>query len=171
MVTQDSNLIANVVATPPTLTDVGQAGGRVRVMVDSFEMNAAGSTGIDADGDILRMCRLPSNARILQLWVSSDDLDSGTDIALNYGIYKTDGTLVDEDEFAAAVNHQSAVAKTDLMFEAAVTDISNWQATLWERAGESTDPSIMYDICATNTAATSGLQAATFAFMILYTVD
>ena len=57
------------------------------------------------------------------------------------------------------------------MFEAAATDISNWQSTLWERAGESTDPSIMYDICATNTAATSGLLAATFAFMILYTVD
>lgn len=171
MVTQDSNLIANAVATPPTLTDVGQAGGRIRVVVDSFEMNAAGSTGVDADGDDLRLCRLPSNARIIQFWVAADDLDSGSNVSFNFGMAKTDGTIVDEDEFASAKDFQSAIAPVDILFEAAATDISAWQSTLWERAGESTDPSIMYDIVAYQTAASSGLQAGTFAFMIMYTVD
>lgn len=171
MVTQDSNMIANAVASPPVLTDVGQQGGRIRCVVDSFEMNAAGSTGIDADGDDLRLCRLPSNARIIQFWVAADDLDSGTTVALNIGMAETDGTIIDEDEFASAKTFQGAVAPTDILFEAAATDISLWQSPLWERAGDSTDAGKQYDIVAYQTAASSGLQAGTFAFMLLYTTD
>ena len=171
MVTQNSNIMANNLATPPTLNDVAVNGGRVRCVVDSFEVNAAGSTGVDADGDYFLLCRLPSKARILQFWVSSDDLDSGSNVALNYGIYTTGGSVKDEDIFASAVTHQGAVAVTDVRFEAAAANISNWQSPLYTLAGDSADPGGFYDIAATNTAASSGLQAGTLAFMIMYTVD
>ena len=178
MVSQDSTIMTNLKASPSVLTDAGQWGGRVRVVMDSFETLVAGSTGVDADGDYFRLCSLPSNARIIQFWVASDDLDSGTDIALNYGLNTADTTTVlDEDLFASAVTHQGAKAPTDIRFEAAATNIATWQMPLWEvlntaLAGSVTsDPGIIYDVVATNTAATSGLLAATFSFCIMYTVD
>ena len=171
MVTQLSTIMTNHTAKPSVHTPTGQWGGRVRVVTDAFEINAAGSTGVDADGDYFTLCRLPSNARILQFWVASDDLDSGSNIALNYGVYQTDGTIVDEDCFASGVSHQSAVAPTDIRFEAAATNIDSWYKELCEVAGASADPKDHYDVVATNTAATSGLQAGTLSFMIMYTVD
>jgi len=170
--------MTNLKASPSVMTDVGQWGGRVRVVMDSFEtIVAGGSTSVDADGDFFRLCSLPSNARIIQFWVASDDLDSSTAVALNYGLYTADtSTVLDEDLFASAVNHQSAVAPTDIRFEAAATDIVRWQSPLWEvlDAGAGTvtsDPGLIYDVCATQNAAATTTLAATFAFCIMYTVD
>ena len=178
MVSQDSTIMTNLKASPPVLTDAGQWGGRVRVVMDSFEtIVAGGATSVDADGDYFRLCTLPSNARIIQFWVASDDLDSGSAVALNYGLYTADtATVLDEDLFASAVNHQSAVAPTDIRFEAAATNIVRWQSPLWEvlDAGAGTvtsDPHINYDVCATQNAAATTTLAATYSFCIMYTVD
>lgn len=170
MVTQDSNIIANKVAVPPVNNEVGVDGGRLRVVMDQFEVLPAGDTGVDADGDVIRLCRLPSNARIISFKVASDDLDGGSTVAFNYGLYQTDGTEIDEDEFASEINHQSAVAFTELLVEASAADISLLTSTLASRAGES-NVNKYYDICATQAANSSQLQAGTLAFFILYVVD
>ena len=59
MAETSSNLITNIDATPPVKNDVSKSGGRMRIMGDAFEV---ASTDIDADGDIIRLARLPSNA-------------------------------------------------------------------------------------------------------------
>jgi hypothetical protein len=168
MPNQNSNIIANKVAVPPVNNEVGLDGGRVRVVMDTFETIAAGDTAADANGDAFLLARLPSNARIISFKVASDDLDGASDVALNYGLYETDGTVIDEDEFASAVNHQSAVALTEILFEAA--DISTLTQTLADRAGES-NVNKYYDIAATQNANATSLLGATFSFIILYVVD
>lgn len=168
MPNQNSNIIANKVAVPPVNNEVGLDGGRVRVVMDTFETIAAGATAADANGDAFLLARLPSNARIISFKVASDDLDGGSTVALNYGLYETDGTVIDEDEFASAVSHQSAVALTEILFEAA--DISTLTQTLADRAGES-NVNKYYDIAATQDADSTQLLGATFTFIILYVVD
>ena len=169
MPNQNSNIIANKVAVPPVNNEVGVDGGRVRVVMDTFETIAAGATAADANGDAFVLARLPSNARIISFKVASDDLDSGSTVSLNYGMYETDGTLIDETEFADAVDHNGgAVALTEILFENA--DINTLTQTLADRAGES-NVNKYYDIAATQAADSSGLQAATFSFIILYVVD
>ena len=179
MVSQDSTLMTNLKASPPVLASAGVWGGRVRVIVDTFEtIVAGGATSVDADGDFFRLCTLPSNARVLQFWAASDDLDSSSAVALNYGLYTADtATVLDEDMFASAINHQSAVVPTDINFEARPGDIAHWAMPLWERLNTAiggsvtTDPGIHYDICATQNAAATTTLAATYSFMILYTID
>ena len=168
MPNQNSNIIANKVAVPPVNNEVGVDGGRVRVVMDTFETIAAGATAADANGDAFLLARLPSNARIISFKVASDDLDDGSAVALNYGLYETDGTVIDEAEFASAVNHQSAVGLTEILFEAA--DISTLTQTLADRAGES-NVNKYYDIAATQNADATQLLGATFSFIILYVVD
>lgn len=168
MPNQNSNIIANKVAVPPVNNEVGLDGGRVRVVMDTFETIAAGATAADANGDAFLLARLPSNARIISFKVASDDLDSGSTVSLNYGMYQTDGTLIDETEFASGVSHQSAVGFTEVAFLNA--DISTLTQTLADRAGES-NVNKYYDIAATQAADSSGLLGATFSFIIQYVVD
>ena len=171
--TSDSNLVANADASPPVMNPVGKQGGRVRIIQDNFEVAAEDVTDI---GDIIRLARVPVNARIHSIQIANDDLDSGAGaLAADLGIYDpNNGNAVkDADAFASAIGQLAAATAfgTELRWESGVNGIDTLGKKLWELAGDSEDPGGEYDIALTLTAGASTPAAGTIAFIILYVVD
>lgn len=170
----NSDIVANMVASPPVHSDVTKFGGRMRIAQGAFETVAA---SFDADGDTITLIVLPSTSIVHSIRIANDDLDTGTTSAFNLGVYSWDeveglGAAVDEDYFATAVEQlRAASAMVELVAEAA-WDIAKYGQPLWEAvAGLSKDPVLNYAICMTETAATAGAQAGTLAYDIRYTLD
>ncbi|MHC4067259.1 MAG: hypothetical protein ACYSUI_22530 [Planctomycetota bacterium] len=147
--------------------------------MDSFEVAAA---DIDADGDTVVLARLPKNARILSIKLLTDDLDTGTDIAWNVGLYEggttaaTPGTVIDEDRYASAVTNATLSgtnALTEVYGESTddTDSVDEYGNELYSHAGDTDGDFANYDIVLTQTAAAAGAAAGTIAFSILYTVD
>jgi len=101
---------------------------------------------------------LPSNARMSELKLYSDDI--GTTTTADFGIYKptnvdgSAGAVVDADFFASAVSlKDGALNGSDITHESGFFPIENCEKMLWEAIGLASDPSINYDVVATLTAA------------------
>ena len=159
MTTKNTDLVANFEATPPVLNNAAELAGVVRTAHGSVELAAGDST----DNDIVMLAPIPSNAAVPQLFVGSDTL--GGSCTFNVGIYKTDGTVKDEDVFATSVADEAAL--TDVRFEAA--DLNTASQKLWELAGDSSDPGGYYYIAITFNA--TGGTAGTLAWNINYIVN
>jgi hypothetical protein len=175
-VNTNSNLVADPNASPTVPNPAGKQYGRVRIAQDAFEVVAA---DIDADGDTVRLCTLPANARITSIKLANDDLDGASNVAFNVGIYETPSgagapTIIqDEDYFASAVTMQAAARLTEVFDEAAAAaNVADIGKKLYEMAGD-TDAvhDATYDIVLTQTAAASSAQAGTIAFQIEFIVD
>jgi hypothetical protein len=104
-----------------------------------------------------RMVQVPSNCRISQIMLFSDDV--GASGAVDIGIYKTTadgGAVVDADFFASAVDvNTAALNGTDVTYEAgtAAGQIDDIEKRLWDQLGLTSDPGIMYDIVLTPSTA------------------
>lgn len=166
MANSNSNIITDLDASPSRKVKVGKLGGRIRCAVDSFEVLGA---DIDADGDTVKLCRLPSNAIPLSVVMHYDAL--GTNSAFNVGLYTTDGTLVDEDAFASAETTSAAGGTTaNLLAEAGAVPVAMIGKELWEWAGAAADPGGHYDIVLTQTATVTDADG-TVGFVIQYAID
>ena len=159
MKTKNTDLVANFEATPPVLNNAAELAGVIRTAHGSVELAAGDST----DNDIVMLAPIPSNAAVTQLFVGSDTL--GGSCTFNVGLYKTDGTVKDEDVFASSV--ADAAALTDVRFEAA--DLNTGSKKLWELAGDSTDPGGYFYVAITFNA--TGGTAGTLAWNINYVVN
>ena len=159
MTTKNTDLVANFEATPAVLNNAAELAGVVRTAHGSVELAAGDST----DNDIVMLAPIPSNAAVPQLFVGSDTL--GGSCTFNVGLYKTDGTVKDEDVFATSV--ADAAALTDVRFEAA--DLNTGSQKLWELAGDSEDPGGYFYVAITFNA--TGGTAGTLAWNINYIVN
>ena len=159
MTTKNTDLVANFEATPPVLNNAAELAGVVRTAHGQVELAAGDST----DNDIVMLAPIPSNAAVPQLFVGSDTL--GGSCTFNVGLYKTDGTVKDEDVFASSV--ADAAALTDVRFEAA--DLNTGSQKLWELAGDSEDPGGYFYVAITFNA--TGGTAGTLAWNINYIVN
>ena len=159
MTTKNTDLVANFEATPPVLNNAAELAGVIRTAHGSVELAAGDST----DNDIVMLAPIPSNAAVTQLFVGSDTL--GGSCTFNVGLYKTDGTVKDEDVFASSV--ADAAALTDVRFEAA--DLNTASQKLWELAGDSSDPGGYLYVAITFNA--TGGTAGTLAWNINYIVN
>ena len=159
MTTKNTDLVANFEATPPVLNNAAELAGVVRTAHGSVELAAGDST----DNDIVMLAPIPSNAAVPQLFVGSDTL--GGSCTFNVGLYKTDGTVKDEDVFASSV--ADAAALTDVRYEAA--DLNTGSQKLWELAGDSEDPGGYFYVAITFNA--TGGTAGTLAWNINYIVN
>jgi len=159
MTTKNTDLVANFEATPQVANSAAELAGVLRTAHGSVELAAGDST----DNDIVMLAPIPSNAAVPQLFVGSDTL--GGSCTFNVGIYKTDGTVKDEDVFATSVADEAAL--TDVRFEAA--DLNTASQKLWELAGDSSDPGGYFYIAITFNA--TGGTAGTLAWNINYIVN
>ena len=168
MSTAYSNIVAGLVATPPTHAPVGKNSGRERVIMDNFEVLAADV----ADTDIIVLCRLPSNVRLTSLQIGNDELDANASPTATFDIggYKPDGTVIDVDALGTSVaQFGAATALTELLYETkTIEDVGEY---LWQMLGLSADPGGMIDIALTMDAANATAAAGTIAFVIKYTLD
>lgn len=101
-----------------------------------------------------RMFEVPSNCRMTDLRLYTDDL--GTTGTLDIGIYRTTadgGAVVDADLFASAVDvNAAALNGTDVLHESGVNNIDDAEKPLWQAAGLTADPGVMYDVVITAAA-------------------
>jgi len=159
MTTKNTDLVANFEATPQVANSAAELAGVLRTAHGSVELAAGDST----DNDIVMLSPIPSNAALPTLFVGSDTF--GGSCTFNVGVYKTDGTVKDEDVFASAVADAGAMA--DVRYEAA--DLNTGSKKLWELAGDSEDPGGYYYVAITFSA--TGGTAGTLNWNISYVVD
>jgi|TARA_B110000902_G_C13944307_1_gene451039 hypothetical protein len=159
MTTRNTGLVANFEAIPQVANNAAELAGVLRTASGTVELLAGDST----DNDIVMLAPIPSNASIPQLFVGSDSL--GGSCTFNVGLYKTDGTVKDEDVFATLVADGAALA--DVRFE--VADLNTGSQKLWELAGDSEDPGGYFYVAVTF-AATGG-DAGTMNWNIHYVVN
>ena len=178
MVTSNSDLITNRTSVPAVMNNVASSGGRMRVATGSMTI---ADSAFDAANDVIRLCTLPSNAVVHEMYFICDDMDAGTDSLVDIGIYNTGdasapGAVIDIDCF---VDNSTA-------FRAAITGPAvNFRygggagglATtagdaLWQNAQLSAEPGGHMEIVMTQKATVSDDDGANaFAFIISYTID
>ena len=159
MTTRNTGLVANFEAIPQVANNAAELAGVLRTASGTVELLAGDST----DNDIVMLAPIPSNASIPQLFVGSDSL--GGSCTFNVGLYKTDGTVKDEDVFATLVADDAVLA--DVRFEEA--NLNTGSQKLWQLAGDSTDPGGYFYVAVTF-AATGGT-AGTMNWNIHYVVN
>jgi len=164
VVNTKSTAITNADSTTYTLNKKGLSGGVVKVARGTIE-----TANGDDIASVYRFARLPSSARIVMIQLWSDDI--GTTGTADFGLYRTaadGGAVVDADAFASAVVLDSgAIAGTMIHHESALYGVEDIEQQFWLVAGASTDPQVMYDVCATLTEATDAV--GTVSLLVFYT--
>lgn len=168
-------------ASPRSLLEAGSAVGKQRVFMDTV---AIADGDFDADGDSVFIAEVPSGAKIQSIVIYNDDLDAGTDSAVNVGIYNGGvpfsssapveylaGDLIDEDAYASAITvfRAAVVLGTEVAFEA--RDINAVNNYVWEDAGLPEDPNVPLRIVLTQTAAVSVDAAGDVSVVVSYSVE
>ena len=171
--TKKSNIIPNLDLPRPTAESKAKEYGNVLVSTDAFELVAEDIADIN---DVIGLTRLPSSSRILSLKIFSDEIDTHASptLAMDCGIYLTDGTVKDADAFGSAVTTgwgDAPGAGVEFLTEAGAAPVANISKRLWEILSESEDTLIDYDICLRLTAAAATGATGTISFVILYTAS
>ncbi len=182
-----SDIMANALARPRVLNPALAVQGAVYFTRASTSVLAA-----DADGRIYPVMRLPSHARILQVWVGNDAITGGT--AYDLGLYvagdwnSADQAVKDVDIYADGIS--MATARNTLVHNdtagaveaslgsrgvilgavvggGAITGLQ-WARQVWQDAGDATAPTpgTEYDLCWT--APTVGTAAGTIITGVMY---
>lgn len=160
--------ITNRDASPSVKNSSFLEGGVLRECVGTVEMTSASTAG-----STYRMFQVPSNCRMAELRLYSDDV--GTSGLVDIGLYQTTangGAVVDADFFASAVDiNAAALNGTDVLYEAATStaEIDDIEKQLWVQIGLTADPGLMYDVVLTSTA-TSSAAAATISLKGRYVI-
>lgn len=156
-----STPITNLDASPPVRTTTGKGVPGVVQMADG----TATATDTTTTGSTYRLCRIPSNAIVKQLWACLDT--AVTTFTVDMGVYYptvgappgvTPATALDADLFASAVALASIVVPTQYTMEAAAAAliVADMFKPLWDLAGLTSDPGCDLDIVFTTTATTDG---------------
>jgi hypothetical protein len=99
MANVNTDLVTNFVAVPQVLNSASQLHGVKRVATGTIAL-AAGDLSAN---DTVMLAPIPSNASITSIKLFNDDLDSGTTITADVGLYNTDLSVVDADAYASAI--------------------------------------------------------------------
>jgi hypothetical protein len=154
MATVNSTWITNAVATPKVFTDSNESAGRAMVAKSAATVSAT-----QASGDIIKVVRVPSNARIECVLLST--ADATTAGAIDIGVYQTaenGGAVVDADLFASALALTGGpFNRSDQTYESGQFTYAESCLPLWEVLGLSADSNREYDIAATVTTTGDGM--------------
>ena len=166
MANVNTDLVTNFVAVPQVLNPAQQLHGVKRIAQGSIAL-AAGDLSAN---DTVMLAPIPSNASISSIKLTNDDLDSGSTITADVGLYTTALAVVDVDAYASAITAlRAAVAApgTEVAFEA--RDHNKTGQKVWQDAGLSADPGAVYFVGISFPAA--GDTAGDLSFIIEYTVN
>ena len=165
MANVNTDLVTNFVAVPQVLNSASQLHGVKRVATGTIAL-AAGDLSAN---DTVMLAPIPSNASITSIKLFNDDLDSGTDLTANVGIYTTAVAVVDADAYASAITDLRGAVKTgtEVAFEA--RDINKMGQKVWQDAGLTSDPALTYFVGISFPAA--GDTGGDLSFVIEYVVS
>ncbi len=166
MANVNSTWISNAVATPVVLTNSNKSAGRL--------MNAksvATVSATQAANDTIRLVRVPSNARIDAVLLTTGDATTAGNI--NIGVWQTaenGGAVVDADLFASALALTGGpFTRSDQTWESGEYTYAESCLPLWEVLGLSADPGREYDIVAQVSTTGDGM-GTTMVLEVLYSV-
>jgi hypothetical protein len=165
MANVNTDLVTNFVAVPQVLNSASQLHGVKRVATGTIAL-VAGDLSAD---DTVMLAPIPSNASITSIKLFNDDLDSGTTLTTDVGIYTTAVAVVDADAYASAITDLRGAVKTgtEVAFEA--RDINKMGQKVWQDAGLTSDPALTYFVGISFPAA--GDTAGDLSFVIEYIVS
>lgn len=155
-----SSAITNATATPLVKTNSNVGGGFMKEAVGTIAPAAAAEAA-----STYRFCRVPSNCRISQLFISAADFTTAG--VVDVGVYQTTengGAVVDADFFATLLDlaaSTGAGTHLDITNESGTYTLAKQEQMLWEALGLSADSNREYDIVATVTTAFNGGQTMT----------
>lgn len=154
-VNRNSSAIADMVATPKVLVNPTKgSAGRLREVAGTVTTAAD-----DSSTSVGRFCRVPSNARISQVLLSTSAAAS-TAGAVDIGIYQTadnGGAVVDADLFGSAVALTSTKKENlDVTYESGEYTMDESVQPLWQVLGLTVDPNREYDVAYTITTTFNG---------------
>jgi hypothetical protein len=139
-----STYITNATATPIVKGDAFESNSR---LVEAIGVVTPAAD--QADDTIMRMVRVPSNARISQLMLCAADATTGG--AIDIGVYQTadnGSAVVDRDLFASALALTGGpFNNSDQTFESGEYTYAESEKQLWEVLGLTADSKREYDIC------------------------
>jgi hypothetical protein len=154
MANVNSTWIGNAVASPVVLTTSNKSAGRMFTAKSVATVSAT-----QASGDTIRLVRVPSNARIDAVLLTTGDATTAG--AIDIGVYQTagnGGAVVDADLFASALALTGGpFTRSDQTWESGQYTYAESCLPLWEALGLSTDPNRDYDIVATVTTTGDGM--------------
>ncbi len=157
--TLKSTAITNLEATPVVHNNPGAGGIGMERSVYGYLASVTASLSATS---VIRLVRIPSNAIVNSVRVSSGAQTAGK---FDIGVYRTvaDGSAaVDQDFFTTDLDCAAAVVDTEcVMLATSANTIAKRSQPLWQALGVSADPKCDYDICATvhTTAVTTGTGA------------
>lgn len=165
MANVNTDLVTNFVAVPQVLNSASQLHGVKRVATGTIAL-VAGDLSAD---DTVMLAPIPSNASITSIKLFNDDLDSGTTLTTDVGIYTTAVAVVDADAYASAITDLRGAVKTgtEVAFEA--RDINKMGQKVWQDAGLTSDPALTYFVGISFPAA--GDTGGDLSFVIEYVVS
>ena len=174
--------ITKLDATPRSLMEAGSGTGKLRVFMDTI---AAATTDID-DNDIIMLAEVPSNSKVISIKLYNDDLDSGTAIVTDVGLYNggtkfndTDASLtayaaegvIDRDCYGtvSTVLQGAVTSGTEYRFETLnINTIANYA---WEDGGLTSDPGVPLRIALTIETVAATAAAGDITMVVQYVVN
>ena len=169
MSTKQSPIIANPASDPRVLNDPQLDGGRIRHVRGTMELEDSDL----ASGDTIELLDIPADAVIKSIKLSNDELDSGTDLIFDLGLYaiNSDGTLgaaKDADVYSDDdAGFQSAQTQAEYAFDE--RDINTAERRVFADAGDTEDEhDAQYRLVATSGETAGGAQAGTLTFEVEY---
>lgn len=154
--------LANLALVPPVMPQAKTNGGQIHSITSIVSIATN-----DSATSTWRIARLPSNALLHQLTVSTTAQTNSTDfdIGIAYNPDKVSGAVIDVDCLAEGLTLATASRALDGLKDVSIT---NSAKELWELAGLSADPKCSLDILLT--ANTIGTVGGTCGFKIEYKV-
>lgn len=166
MANVNSTWITNAVASPVVLTDANESVGVVKNAKSVATVSAT-----QASGDTIRLVRVPSNARIDAVLLTTGDATTAG--AINIGVWQTvenGGAVVDADLFASALALTGGpFTRSDQTWESGEYTYAESCKPLWEVLGLTSDPGREYDIVAEVSTTGNGM-GTTMVLEVLYVV-
>ena len=174
--------ITKLDATPRGLMEAGSGTGKLRVFMDTI---AAGTGDID-DDDVIMLAEVPSNSKIISIKLYNDDLDGGSGLVTDIGLYNGGTKFNDTDASATAYAAEALIdrdcygtlstdlraavtAGTEFRFETLnINTIANF---VWEDGGLTSDPGVPLRIALTIETVAGSAAAGDITMVVQYVVN
>ena len=174
--------ITKLDATPRGLMEAGSGTGKLRVFMDTI---AAGTGDID-DDDVIMLAEVPSNSKIISIKLYNDDLDGGSGLVTDIGLYNggtkfndTDGSatayaaeqVIDRDCYGTLSTDLRAAVTAGTEFRFETMNINTIANFVWEDGGLTSDPGVPLRVALTIETVAGSAAAGDITMVVQYVVN
>jgi hypothetical protein len=165
MANVNTTLVSNFEALPQIANNAHELHGVKRVAQGTIALDVSANF---QSGDVVFLAPIPTNASITSIQIANDDLDSGSTVTFDVGLYDSEDVAVDADCYVdGSTAFRAAAGFTEYRFSA--LDINTAGQQIWEDAGASANPGGFYYLAIT--AAANADTDGDVSFIVEYVVN